>query len=173
MSAVLKPAALDLCFERLRADSPLLPVLAQAHLDEGWGYTKAKAPLERVQGRLARMCELPDLPQVHVATAGGELVASAILNATDPVNPQSGLQPFITGVYVAPPYRGQGVARVLLAYVENVAAERGFTATHLDCKDELGEMYRHLGYEPIDKRQWREFVLTLMQKRLEKDCAHG
>jgi ribosomal protein S18 acetylase RimI-like enzyme len=58
----------------------------------------------------------------------------------------------IRRIYVAPAYRGAGVARRLLAELERRAREHGFEAVRLDTHDRLTEanrLYRSAGYREI------------------------
>jgi len=57
-------------------------------------------------------------------------------------------------MWVAPAWRGQGVARRLLAHLEGVAREAGRTQVVLDTNGTLTEalaLYRACGYEPTGR----------------------
>jgi GNAT superfamily N-acetyltransferase len=59
----------------------------------------------------------------------------------------------IKRMYVAPAYRRQGLARVLLAHIEDSARDAGRTRIWLETgmnQPEAMELYRTAGYDPID-----------------------
>lgn len=58
----------------------------------------------------------------------------------------------VKSMYVAPAYRGTGLARRILAELERVAAERGCEAVRLDTSDYLTAaiaLYRAAGYREV------------------------
>ena len=171
MHALKLPAAA--LIQRLRSDSELLPALAQAHCTE-WGYLRPKASLERTQARLMRMCDSSDMPAVFIIKQRQSLVASVTLDRCDYLDAQSGRTPFVTGVYVAPEFRGQGLARVLMEHIEGEAHARGFAALHLDCMPQHESLYSHLGYTAICVRTDRcKFKMTLMVKNISHGSNNG
>ncbi len=58
----------------------------------------------------------------------------------------------VKSMYVAPPYRGRGISRELLAELEGIARERGCRAVRLDTSDYLTAaiaLYRDAGYREV------------------------
>jgi ribosomal protein S18 acetylase RimI-like enzyme len=58
----------------------------------------------------------------------------------------------VKSMYVAPAFRGRGVARALLSELERIASEHGCRATRLDTSDYLTEavgLYRAAGYREV------------------------
>lgn len=52
-------------------------------------------------------------------------------------------------MYVAPPFRGRGLARALLRELEQAARELGHHTVRLDSQTATWPLYRSAGYEPI------------------------
>jgi GNAT superfamily N-acetyltransferase len=52
-------------------------------------------------------------------------------------------------MYVAPPFRGQGLARALLGALEDAARELGHRAVRLDSQSATWPLYRSAGYGEI------------------------
>jgi GNAT superfamily N-acetyltransferase len=58
----------------------------------------------------------------------------------------------VKSMYLAPPFRGHGLARSLLAELERIAREHGCRASRLDTSDYLSdavELYRAAGYREV------------------------
>lgn len=58
----------------------------------------------------------------------------------------------VKSMYLAPPFRGRGIARRLLTELEGIAAERGCTAVRLDTSDYLTDaigLYTAAGYREV------------------------
>lgn len=152
-------------FIRLRAGSEHLRALTHAHFTE-WGHLSPAVSEERLYGRLARMCAAENYPLVIGAVDDGRLVGSAMLSSRDALSPESGRKPWLTGLYVAPDRRGEGIARALVREIEQLAAVRGFAEAFLDCIPALEPFYTKLGYRRVDLRSYQDLVLVLMRHDL-------
>jgi predicted N-acetyltransferase YhbS len=148
-------------FIRLRADTPHLSALAHAHFTE-WGHLSPTVSEERMYGRLARMCAAENFPIVIGAVAEGRLVGSAMLSSRDALSPESCRKPWLTGLYVVPDRRREGIARSLVVVIEQLALARGFRSTYLDCVLGLEPFYARLGYRRVDLRSYQNLPLALM-----------
>ncbi|SBT49721.1 GNAT family N-acetyltransferase [Micromonospora narathiwatensis] len=81
-----------------------------------------------------------------VAVAGGRAVACGGLQALDADTGE------LKRMYVRPAYRGRGIARQLLAALEELAYRQGHTTVCLETATYLPAaigLYRSCGYEPI------------------------
>lgn len=78
-----------------------------------------------------------DLPQLFGAFTDGELIGTVALIRNDLMSRQD-LTPWLSGLYIAPAFRGRGVGALLLDYVVKKAEELGYPAVY------LGSL--HIGY---------------------------
>jgi len=72
-------------------------------------------------------------------------------------------------MFVRPAYRGQGIARLLLAELETFAAARGVQWLYLDSKDDLTEairFYQRSGYQPCQRYNSNPQATIFMRKPL-------
>jgi GNAT superfamily N-acetyltransferase len=87
------------------------------------------------------------------ALAEGRIVGSACGQiwaglSPDVLEPHYKCKGYIWGVYVAPPHRGQGIARALTAAVTAHLQSVGCTQIHLDASPAGRPVYEKLGFAP-------------------------
>lgn len=104
--------------------------------------------------------------QVHVASAGGEVVAGVRLDVTDPDRVK------LSRLGVHDDWKGEGIGSRLMAHAENRVRKQGYGTIWLTTPEDhpyLPEWYRRLGYEktgpyPLEYRDYDEIIL---EKQLE------
>jgi GNAT superfamily N-acetyltransferase len=116
-----------------------------------WDVQKKGASLDGAVKALARSARKDGLPLSVVAM--NEKTALPIAMAT--LRDKDGsewpkVSPWVVSVYVHERFRGQGIARSLVARIEGEARRLGYGALYLQA-DEVADMYLALGYEVIDK----------------------
>ncbi len=96
--------------------------------------------------------EIEDFP-VWVAEANGSIVGGLIMSFDEN-------HATLVNVAVSPDFQGHGLGRGLLDFAEAEAKQRGFSrlqlATHTLLTENLA-IYKHLGWELIDKNDFRVF----------------
>jgi GNAT superfamily N-acetyltransferase len=98
-----------------------------------------------------------------IAYHGGKPVGSAALKRID------GHTAEVKRVYVAPEARGTGVARALLARLENIAQTVGYTSIRLDTgarQPASVALFSSSGYEPIEDYNGNPVAAYWFEKRL-------
>lgn len=86
---------------------------------------------------------------VLCAWRGDELLGAAHLRLEDrPPHPgyQGNCHGHVSGVYVVPPFRGQGLGATLMEALHVQAASRGVKRLHLHSTEKAMKLYRRLGY---------------------------
>lgn len=125
---------------------------------EGWSLAATQAFLEAAAG--------PAAPIAFVAERDGAPVGTATLD-TDDLESRPDLTPWLASVWVAPSWRGQGVATALVRHVEATAAALGLPELWLHTADAV-PLYARLGWQPIGMETWQGKPTTLMRRRLRR-----
>ncbi|MBI4935124.1 MAG: GNAT family N-acetyltransferase [Actinobacteria bacterium] len=130
--------------------------------------------------------------ELHERFDGGFDIAGALADDPDGLRPPAGLfvvarhdaapvgcggLKFDTGVpayikrmWISPTARGQGVGRLLLAHLEDLARDLGHQTVHLETNRNLAEairMYRMAGYEEIPPFNDEPYAHHWFRKHLE------
>lgn len=105
-----------------------------------------------------------DLPFSLVATKKGNWLGSASLKAHD-METNTDLTPWLAAVYVKAPFRGQGIARLLIAKIQQKASDLGFSAIYLYTPDAT-RYYEQLGWVPVKREIYRGYSVTIMKHTL-------
>jgi GNAT superfamily N-acetyltransferase len=121
----------------------------------------AEARLQRFQAHLNR----DTLPIAWLAHEAGQAIGTASLRASD-LPGREELSPWLGGVYVAPAFRGRGIASALCRTVEERAAALGHDRLYLFTLDQQA-LYQHLGWRAIERTSWRGRAIDLMVKALD------
>jgi GNAT superfamily N-acetyltransferase len=104
------------------------------------------------------------LPIAWLAHEGGRAMGTAALRATD-LPGREDLGPWLGGVYVAPDFRGRGIASALCRTVESRAAELGFRKLYLFTLDQQ-RLYERLGWRIAEPATWKGRATDLIMKEL-------
>ena len=99
------------------------------------------------------------------AHEAGQAIGTASLRASD-LPGREELSPWLGGVYVAPAFRGRGIASALCRTVEERAAALGHDRLYLFTLDQQA-LYQRLGWRAIERTSWRGRAIDLMVKALD------
>jgi len=120
----------------------------------------AEARAQRFRAHMNRKV----LPIAWLAHEAGQAMGTASLRASD-LPGREQLSPWLGGVYVAPPFRGRGIASALCRTVEARAAALGHGRLYLFTLDQQA-LYQHLGWRPLERAAWRGRSADVMSKAL-------
>ncbi len=128
-----------------------------AHLRPGSSFAETRARVaERLAGTL--------VPSLHVVEVAGAPVATASLVECD-LTTRPALTPWVASVYVAPPYRGRGLASQLVDHLAGLAANGGVRKLYLHTPDRQS-LYARLGWQELEELTYRGELVTLMVRTL-------
>lgn len=147
----------------LKAHSPELKVTArwrhEAFLKED-GLTIADS-----EAQLIKLVTKPEGPETAlIARIGGELAGICLLVLHE-IEPAHDLSPWLASLYVAPQFRGKGVAKSLVAAIENHARRANVVRLHLYTVD-AEDFYLKCGWTVAERLPSRSGELVLMTRDL-------
>ncbi len=144
---------------KLSSGSPELTAAAQWRYDaflkdDGYSLADSAAQLEKLV-TAPEGCET-----ALIACCQGEAVGVCLLVLHE-LPPAHDLSPWLASLYVAPEQRGRGIARALIAAIENHASSCGVMQLYL-YTGEAEELYLKCGWQVAERME----LLSLMVKEL-------
>lgn len=124
-------------------------------------------PGETLSGRVEKLkkrSQIDQIPLCLIATENGELRGTASLIECD-MDIRSELTPWLASVYVHPPFRGKGVATVLINEISRVAKDLGHSSVYLFTPDQQ-KLYERNGWKRYENLEYSGKVVDLMKKEL-------
>lgn len=100
-----------------------------------------------------------------IATYDGHPAGTCLLVASE-IDPMHDVSPWQAGLYVAPEFRGRSVGRSLVAAIEEQARVRGNPRIYLYTDDSEVSYYRNLGWNAVDRVDWKGLATNLMAREL-------
>lgn len=148
----------------------LAPIIARWHWAE-WGHLDPEGSLEARAAGLTRRTNRNAVDALYIALVDERPVGSVSLAAHD-MSTRMELTPWLSGLYVLPSFRRQGIGRALAAHVAQRAAKLGIHALYLYTGG--GEGFdRRLGWEPLSIEPYAGAMVTIMRLSLEQSTEHG
>jgi GNAT superfamily N-acetyltransferase len=142
------------------ADHPHhIPTVAAWQYAE-WGHLN---PGDSLPGRIERLGQhvgRPGIPTTLIALENDVVMGSAGLVVND-LRSHPDLTPFMASVFVAPAYRGRGIATALATQMKVIAQELGFAQLYLITPDQQ-RLYARIGWIAQRDLEYRGEVVTLM-----------
>lgn len=106
-----------------------------------------------VRTALVQLLQNPSLGRVWLVYASDRPIGYVVLTLGFSLE-YHGLDAFIDEIYLAPTYRGQGIGKQVLAFVENEARRLGVKALHLEVErhnQRARSLYRRLGFSDQER----------------------
>jgi GNAT superfamily N-acetyltransferase len=143
----------------LTAQPQHIPTLAAWHQAQ-WGHLNPGSTTQERAARLSLHTGQPGIPMTLLAVEADTLLGSASLVDNDlTTHPQ--LTPFLASVYVAPAYRGQGIASALVSRMIEEVRQIGAAQFYLITPDQQ-RLYARLGWSSLEHVYYRGEWVTLM-----------
>ncbi|MFO0992141.1 MAG: GNAT family N-acetyltransferase [Hyphomicrobiales bacterium] len=100
-----------------------------------------------------------------IATCDGHPAGTCLL-VTSEIDPLHDVSPWLAGLYVAPEFRRIGVGRALVSAIEEWARLKSIPRIYLYTDDREVSYYRNLGWNAVDRVDWKGFPTNLMVRVL-------
>jgi GNAT superfamily N-acetyltransferase len=153
----------DFRLEPLANHLDRVPKIAAWHHAE-WGHLNPEFTLEARTERLRSRGTRSGIPAAIIALVGDDVAGSASLVEAD-MDSHPELTPWLASVYVAPEFRGRGIASALVGVIEDRAAAEGIETLWLWTPDQE-RLYARLGWTTFAREPYRELEATIMRKEL-------
>jgi len=134
--------------------------IARWYWDEWGAYLDPTGSVEGWAAGLRERTNRDRLPTMYVALVGGELLGVAGLIQHD-MSTHPELSPWLSGVYVKPAVRKQGVASALVRHVVRQAGIMGFPRLFLFTPD-ARTLYERLGWNAVGDEEYAGERVTIM-----------
>jgi N-acetylglutamate synthase-like GNAT family acetyltransferase len=149
----------------LREYQEVIPILAGWIYGE-WSYLYPGTTRQDLEGILRERINKKDLPLTLVAIEAGRPVGTASLKAFD-METRNDLTPWLTSLYIAPPWRRQGIGSNLVKAIEKKAAELEIRKLFLFTDAALVDIfYAKLGWSVKEKAIYHSYPVIIMKKDL-------
>ena len=156
--------SLKLKFVFLADREEAIPQVAQWYFDE-WGSYVSGSTFDSFSTQLAEYRNKSKIPLIILAVDKDEVIGVVQLKFREmTIYPEK--EHWLGGVYVASKHRGKGVAAALVKKVEEVASTQGVSKLHLQTENLTGGVYSRLGWQPIEKVNYRGVDVVVMYKDL-------
>jgi len=140
-----------------------LPTLAAWHQAE-WAELNPGQSLQQRIGKMQVYLHGDAVPVTYLYLHDGELAGSAALIACD-MDTRPELTPWLASVFVAPPFRNQGIGSQLVRHVMQQAKGAGFERLYLFTPDRA-DFYRRLEWRVLQQELYRGHEVSVMQADL-------
>ena len=141
----------------------VVPQLAHWFYQE-WAYLHPGWTLAEAERLLSERANTQQLPMAMLAFEDQELLGTVSLKIQD-MDTHPELTPWLAGLYVAAPWRRQGIGAKLVAAIEQQALALGVERLYLYTP--VSEtFYIKLGWQQKEKTEYHHIPVTLMQKNI-------
>jgi predicted N-acetyltransferase YhbS len=144
------------------ADRPELAAQLIPGLLEHWSYIFPHQTAADRAAKFSAHLNRDELPIAWIAHDGDLALGTAALRKVD-LEGHEDLGPWLGGVYVAPAYRGRGIASDLCRIVEGKAHAQGVSRLYLFTHGQES-LYERLGWTTLEEVMWHGHTCSIMSK---------
>ena len=151
------------------ADRPeAVPQIARWWFDQ-WGHHRPGDSVEALTSRVLDLLHPDRLPIQIVAILEDRIVGVAALKLHELFDLYPEKDFWLGSVYVAPEFRGRGIASALSMKIVEIAKSRGIHSLHLQTISLDGGLYAKLGWKKLEQINHNGYDTLVMVKQLESE----
>ena len=151
-------------FKFLADNKKAIPILANWYFKE-WGHLEKGNTYDKVTEKLYGYLNINKIPLIIVAVEESEIIGAAQLKYREmDIYPKK--EHWLGGVYVSEKYRGNRIAEKIVVKIISIAKELDVNKLHLQTEDLRGGLYYHLGWQPVEKVNYRGLDVLVMEKQI-------
>ncbi len=141
-----------------------LPTVAKWYFEE-WGYLGAGDSADEVAEKIQIYLNNDKIPLIIIAVDGNEALGVVQLKYREmDIYPDK--EHWLGGVFVAPQHRGKGIASKIITRALAVAESLNVKSLYLQTEDSQGSLYATLGWQPLEKVNYRGLDVLVMEKKI-------
>ncbi len=150
------------------ADRPeAVPQIARWWFDQ-WGHHHPPGDsVEALTSRVLNLLSRDRLPIQIVAILENRIVGVAALKLHELFDLYPEKDFWLGSVYVAPEFRGRGIASALSMKIVEIAKSQGIRSLHLQTESLDGGLYAKLGWQKLEQINYKGYDALVMVKQLE------
>lgn len=141
----------------------IIPVISRWFYQE-WSYLHPGKTENDFNQVLSERTNRHKIPLALVAFEGNELIGTVCLKIND-LETRLDLSPWLAGLYVSQPWRGNGVGTALVKAIERKTFELGEEKLYL-FTPESEDFYAGLGWKVLERQNYHNAPVTIMQKEI-------
>jgi len=146
----------------LTDDEKTISILANWYFDE-WGDSLFGDSLDTVKVKLNNYVKPNQLPLIVIAFEGNKIIGASQLKFHEmDIYPEK--EHWLGGVFVDRQYRGNGVAKTIIAEVISLAKVFNISKIYLQTEFLDGGLYSRLGWKPIEKVNYQGSDVLVMER---------
>ncbi len=136
---------------------------------EEWGHLRPGDTIEDLTSRVRGLLNRDQLPIQIVAVSEVAIVGVAALKLHEMFDLYPEKRFWLGSVFVAPEFRGRGIASALATKIVEIAESRGIKEIHRQTENLTGGLYAKLGWKKVEQVRYKGYDALVMVKQLESE----
>lgn len=146
----------------LKNHSHYIPLLASWHQQQWRHLNPPQYDIQQRRNEYLQACQLDDIPLMLIAHDGQDVLGSVRIIVDDmETHPQ--WSPWLASLFVAEPYRRQGIAQALITRALQEAGRLGYARLYLFTEDQQ-LYYQRLGWQVIMHESYYDENVYVMRR---------
>lgn len=149
-------------FDYLANYKAAIPIIAEWYYDE-WGYLSEINSIEKSIQNLQQYLNVNQIPLMIIAKKGSEILGTAQLKFHEmTIYPEK--EHWLGGVYVSKIHRSKRIAEKIILRIAHIAKDLSVEKLYLQTEYLNGGLYQRLGWQAIEKVNYRGANVLVMEK---------
>ena len=153
---------MSLTIKNLTTCPDVIAILTQWHHQQ-WHALNPACSLQDRQTKLEEHLHTQTLPQTFVAFVNETVVGSASIVLHD-MDTRPDLTPWLASVYIDKPFRHQGIAKALIAQIEQYALQQHIKRLYLFTFPDIEAFYWQQAWQTLEKTTYKNQNIVVMYK---------